>query len=61
LPFERTIHLAMSSAARARRTPEPDMWTLPAFDDYDDAVRPAETADIAIRVDRRTPAARGLD
>jgi hypothetical protein len=60
LPFDRTIHLVMSPVARARRTPAEEAWTLPAFDAYDEAVRPAEIADVAIRVDRRYPAVRGL-
>lgn len=51
LPFDLTVHLAVSPAARARRTPEPDAWTLPAFDRYDAEVRPAGTADMVIRYD----------
>lgn len=64
LPFDATIHLAVSPAARRRRTPEEWQWTLPAFDDYDDAVEPVRTADIVLRYDdpnhpaiRITPAA----
>jgi hypothetical protein len=61
LPFDLTIHLAMSPAGRARRTEADGQWTLPAFDRYDADVRPAETADIVIRVDDpRHPAIRGL-
>jgi hypothetical protein len=51
LPFDRTIHLAVSPAARRRRTPAAQAWTLPAFDDYDASVRPAETADVVLRMD----------
>jgi hypothetical protein len=51
LPFERAVHLAMSPAARARRTPPDDAWTLPAFDEYDATVRPAELADLVVRYD----------
>lgn len=51
LPFDRTVHLTVSPAARGRRTPAEAAWTLPAFDAYDDDVRPAETADIAIKLD----------
>lgn len=51
LPFDRTIHLAVSPAARRRRTPAAQAWTLPAFDDYDTSVRPAETADVVLRMD----------
>jgi hypothetical protein len=59
LPFDVTIHLAMSPAGRARRTDGAWQWTLPAFDDYDAAVRPLDTADVAVRVDDpRHPAVR---
>jgi hypothetical protein len=59
LPFDVTIHLAMSAAGRARRTDDTWQWTLPAFDTYDARVRPLDTADIAIRVnDPRHPAVR---
>lgn len=61
LPFERTVHLAMSPAARARHTPEPDAWTLPAFDRYDAEVFPAELADVVVRLeDPKRPAVTGL-
>jgi hypothetical protein len=60
LPFDRTVHLVMPHDARARRTPAEDAWTLPAFDAYDETVRPADIADVSIRVDRRNPAVRGL-
>jgi hypothetical protein len=59
LPFDRTVHLAVSAAARSRRTPEQDAWTLPAFDEYDREVRPAEIADVVVRYDDpRHPAVR---
>lgn len=59
LPFDVTIHLAMSRAGRARRTDAEWQWTLPAFDRYDADVRPANTADIVIRMDdARHPAIR---
>jgi hypothetical protein len=51
LPFDRAIHLAVSSAARARRTAPPQAWTLPAFDRYDAEVRPLERADVVVRLD----------
>lgn len=60
LPFDHTIHLLMSPSARARRTRPDVAWTLPAYDEYDSTVAPAEVADVAIRVDRRNPAVRGL-
>jgi len=59
LPFDVTIHLAMSPPGRARRTAAERQWTLAAFDRYDADVRPAETADFVIRVDDpRHPAIR---
>jgi len=52
LPFDRTIHLALSPAARRRRTPPADwQWTLPAFDAYDAVVDPVRTADVVLRYD----------
>jgi hypothetical protein len=51
LPFDRTIHLALSSAARARRTLPEQAWTLPAYDAYDAEVRPVDTAGVAIKLD----------
>jgi hypothetical protein len=59
LPFDRTIHLAVSQAARARRTPPEQAWTLPAFDQYDAEVDPAGLAEVVIRYDDpRHPAIR---
>jgi hypothetical protein len=59
LPFDRTIHLALSPAARARRTPDDQAWTLPAYDEYDAEVRPADTADVVVKLDDpRHPALR---
>lgn len=51
LPFDHTIHLALSPAARRRRTAEQWQWTLPAFDDYDRDVDPVRTADVVLRYD----------
>jgi hypothetical protein len=51
LPFERVVHLAVSPAARRRRTPAADAWTLPAFDAYDAEVDPATCADTVIKLD----------
>jgi hypothetical protein len=51
LPFDRTIHLSVSRAARARRTSPEDLWTLPAYDEYDAEVLPAETADVIVKLD----------
>jgi hypothetical protein len=51
LPFDLSIHLSTSPAARARRTAAEQAWTLPAFDRYDADVRPADWADVVVRVD----------
>jgi hypothetical protein len=51
LPFDRTIHLALSPPARARHTPPEEAWTLSAYDEYDVAVRPVATADCVIKLD----------
>ena len=51
LPFDRTVHLAVSPAARARRTSPEQMWTLPAYEAYDAEVRPSECADVVIKLD----------
>jgi hypothetical protein len=60
LPFDRTIHLSQSVAARARQMPAEWFWTLPAFDDYDRDVDPVGTADVVIRLDDpRHPAISG--
>lgn len=51
LPFDRVVHLAMSPAARARRTDADQAWTLPAYERYDAEVRPADLADVVVRLD----------
>lgn len=51
LHHDLSIHLAMSPAARARRTPEDQQWTLPAFDRYDRQTRPEQLADVVVRYD----------
>jgi hypothetical protein len=52
LPFDLTIHLELSPAARVRRTAPGDAWTLPAFDRYDAALAEGETAaSIVIKLD----------
>lgn len=51
LPFDRMIHFAMSDAARARRTPTDQAWTLPAHAQYDTQVRPARVADVVVKLD----------
>ena len=51
LEVDLTVHLAMSAAALARRTPADLAWTLPAFSRYADEVAPAEWADVVVRLD----------
>ncbi|MFJ2775153.1 uridine kinase [Kitasatospora sp. NPDC087315] len=51
LPLELTVHLALTPAALARRTPPDEQWTLPAFARYEAETTPAETADLTVRVD----------
>lgn len=59
LPFDLTMHLTQSPLTRARRTAADDVWTLPAFDEYDREVHPAEVADLVIKLDDpRHPAVR---
>jgi hypothetical protein len=59
LPFDRTVHLSVSPAARSRRTAPEWLWTLAVFDDYDRTVRPADVADVVVKLDdARHPAVR---
>ncbi|HET6213466.1 MAG TPA: uridine kinase [Micromonosporaceae bacterium] len=51
LPFELTVHLALSAAALHRRTPPGQAWTLPAFARYAGEVAPAGFADVVVRLD----------
>lgn len=51
LDFDLTVHLAMSAAALARRTPPEEAWTLPAYQRYDEEMDPPGFADIAARCD----------
>ena len=51
LPFDASVHVALTQGARRRRVPIDERWTLPAFDAYDAAVRPSEIADIVVRYD----------
>ena len=60
LAFELTVHLQLSGAALARRTPDDESWTLPAFARYAAEVDPAALADLVIKLDDpRHPAVRG--
>lgn len=51
LPADLTVHLALSAPALARRTPEDEAWTLPAFARYGTEVDPAGVADLVVLVD----------
>ena len=60
LPFDLAIHLALSPAALTRRIAAEHEWTLPAIAEYERDVRPAESAQIVIKLDDpRHPAIRG--
>ncbi len=59
LPAELTVHLWLSPDALRRRLPEDARWALPAYARYDTEVRPAEVADVVVRMDNpRHPALR---
>jgi hypothetical protein len=59
LPFDLTVHLDLDPAARQRRSPDEWRWTLPAYDAYERDVRPADQADVVVRLnDLRHPAIR---
>jgi hypothetical protein len=51
LPLELTVHIELSAAALARRTPPDLAWTLPAYARYREEVDPAAWADVVIRAD----------
>jgi hypothetical protein len=51
LPLELAVHLELSPAALARRTPVELAWTLPAYARYAAEVDPAAWADVVVRVD----------
>ncbi|WP_432145394.1 uridine kinase [Streptomyces sp. bgisy084] len=50
-PFDLSVHLKLSPAALARRTPDDERWTLPAFARYEAETRPEEAADVVVRAD----------
>jgi hypothetical protein len=60
LPFDRTVYLTAPHAALERRTPADHRWTLAAHAAYADTARPADTADIVVRCDRKHPVVQGL-
>ena len=49
LPHELSVHVALSAAALLRRGVP--AWQLPAFADYDAAVRPGEVCDVLVRAE----------
>ncbi|KJK58575.1 uridine kinase [Saccharothrix sp. ST-888] len=51
LPFELTVHLALTPGALARRTPAGEQWTLPAFARYESETDPSALADLTVRAD----------
>lgn len=51
LPLDLALHLEISPAALARRTPSDEAWTLPAYARYAAEVGPASFADVVVRVD----------
>ncbi|MFD0686089.1 uridine kinase [Actinomadura fibrosa] len=51
LPLDLTVHLSLSAPALARRTPEDEAWTLPAYARYDAESRPLQAADVTVKVD----------
>lgn len=51
LPFDLAVHLWLSPAALARRTPAEEAWTLPAYARYEEEALPRQTADIVVRCD----------
>ncbi|AEW97783.1 MULTISPECIES: nucleoside/nucleotide kinase family protein [Streptomycetaceae] len=50
-PFDLAVHLRLTPAALARRTPPDQRWTLPAFARYDTETDPGSAADVVIRCD----------
>jgi hypothetical protein len=51
LAFDFAVHLELTSAALARRTPPAEQWTLPAIERYLHEVDPAAFADVVVRLD----------
>ena len=51
LPFDVRVHLRLSPAALARRTPDAEAWTLPALGRYVAERGPLEEADLVVRCD----------
>lgn len=51
LELDLTVHLSLSPAGLARRTPPEERWTLPAFARYAHEVGPDAVADVVVRVE----------
>ena len=51
LPAELEVHVSLSPGALARRTPEADAWTLPAYERYAAEVDPTLVADLVVLAD----------
>ena len=51
LPLDLVVHLTLSPGALARRTPDEDAWTLPAFARYEREVEPLRAADVVLKMD----------
>jgi hypothetical protein len=51
LPFDVTVHVRLSPAALARRTPPDEAWTLPALERYAAERGPEAVADLVVRAD----------
>jgi hypothetical protein len=51
LPFDVAVHLRLSPAALARRTPTDQAWTVPALERYAAERGPETAADLVVRVD----------
>ena len=51
LPFDVAIHVRLSPAALARRTPAAEAWTLPALARYAEERDPEGAADLVVRAD----------
>jgi hypothetical protein len=51
LPFDLAVHVHLTPAALARRTPDDQDWTLPALARYERERDPALLADLVVRAD----------
>jgi len=51
LPFDVTVHVRLTPAALARRTPPEEAWTLPALERYAAERDPESEADLVVRAD----------